>query len=95
MDIRKKLEYIFTMPRVFELDGYKFFFFSNEGNPLEPCHIHVRKSGCLAKLWITDKVDIADNIGFSASELNEIKKMAENNIILITEAWNDFFNGKC
>ena len=49
----------------------------------------------MAKLWITDKVDIADNIGFSASELNEIKKMAENNIILITEAWNDFFNGKC
>ena len=48
MDIRKKLEYIFTMPRVFELDGYKFFFFSNEGNPLEPCHIHVRKS----EIWL-------------------------------------------
>lgn len=83
------------MPKVFEINGFKFFFFSNEGNPLEPCHIHVRKSSCLAKLWITEKVDIADNIGFSASELNEIKKMAENNIILITEAWNDFFNGKC
>ncbi|MBO5116749.1 MAG: DUF4160 domain-containing protein, partial [Treponema sp.] len=40
------------MPKVFEINGFKFFFFSNEGNPLEPCHIHVRKSGCLAKLWI-------------------------------------------
>ena len=95
MDWGYKLQYNQRMPKVFEINGFKFFFFSNEGNPLEPCHIHVRKSGCLAKLWITDKVDIADNIGFSASELNEIKKMAENNIILITEAWNDFFNGKC
>ena len=83
------------MPKVFEINGFKFFFFLYEKNKLVLCHIYVRKSGCLAKLWITDKVDIADNIGFSASELNEIKKMAENNIILITEAWNDFFNGKC
>lgn len=40
------------MPKVFEVYGYKFFFFSNEGSPLEPCHIHVRKNGNLAKFWI-------------------------------------------
>ncbi|HIS66667.1 MAG TPA: DUF4160 domain-containing protein, partial [Candidatus Scatomorpha merdipullorum] len=37
------------MPKVFEIDGFKFFFFSNEGNPQEPCHIHVRKGNGLAK----------------------------------------------
>jgi hypothetical protein len=27
------------MPTVLRIDGYRFFFFSNEGN--EPVHIHV------------------------------------------------------
>lgn len=40
------------MPKVLEINGYKYFFFSNEGNPQEPCHIHVRKAGNLAKFWI-------------------------------------------
>jgi hypothetical protein len=31
VDTARNVEYIFTMPRVFEIDGYKFFFFSNEG----------------------------------------------------------------
>jgi hypothetical protein len=31
------------VPKVFEYGGYKFFFFSNEGEPMEPCHVHVRK----------------------------------------------------
>ena len=31
VDTTRNVEPIFTMPRVFEIDGYKFFFFSNEG----------------------------------------------------------------
>lgn len=54
------------MPAVFCEKGFTFFFFSNEGNPLEPCHIHVRKDGNLAKFWVTDKVSLADSYGFSA-----------------------------
>lgn len=38
-------------------NGYRFFFFSNEGSPLEPCHIHIRKHGALAKFW-TDKENL-------------------------------------
>ncbi|MBQ0052118.1 MAG: DUF4160 domain-containing protein [Treponema sp.] len=83
------------MPKVFEENGFRYFFFSNEGNPLEPCHIHVRKSGKLAKLWVGDTVSLADNIGFSAKELNEILKLAEKNQVKIKEAWNEFFKGKC
>ena len=33
------------MPVVLRLEGFKFFFYSNEGNPQEPAHIHVRKAG--------------------------------------------------
>ena len=62
-------------------------FFFNEGNPLEPCHIHVRKHGALAKYWIGEKVMLADNIGFSAKELREIESIIISNTNLIKEAW--------
>ena len=79
------------MPTVFSEKGYRFFFFSNEGNPLEPCHIHVRKNGSLAKYWVQDKGVLADNIGFTAKELNEISDIINNNTKKIKEAWNGFF----
>lgn len=67
------------------------FFFSNEGSPLEPCHIHVRKQGSLAKFWIKSEVELSDNIGFNAKELKEIKQIISDNVQLIKEAWNEFF----
>ncbi|WP_394700159.1 DUF4160 domain-containing protein [uncultured Parasphingorhabdus sp.] len=33
------------MPKIFEWQGYRFYFYSNEGNPPEPVHIHVRYFG--------------------------------------------------
>ena len=76
------------MPTVLNEKGYRFFFFSNEGNPLEPCHIHVRKDGALAKFWIDKKISVAQNFGFSGKELNEISKIIDSNLTLIKEAWN-------
>lgn len=38
------------MPTVLKIGGYRFFFYSNEGN--EPPHIHVEKSDSLAKFWL-------------------------------------------
>ena len=84
--------YIVYMPSILIENGYRFFFFSNEGNPLEPCHIHVRKHGALAKYWIGEKVMLADNIGFSAKELREIESIIISNTNRIKEAWNGFFS---
>lgn len=83
------------MPKIFETSGYKFFFFSNEGSPLEPCHIHVRKNGNLAKFWINEKAILANNIGFSSVELKEIQKILDGRLVLIKETWNEFFKRKC
>lgn len=80
-----------NMPTVLNENGYRFFFFSNEGNPLEPCHIHVRKTGSLAKFWINDSCSLAENIGFTAKELKEISVIIDKNILKIREAWNGFF----
>ena len=40
------------MPTVFRHDGFRFFFYSNEGDPREPVHINVIKDGGEAKLWL-------------------------------------------
>jgi hypothetical protein len=40
------------MPEVFRDRGFRFFFYSNEGSPLEPIHIHAEKNGNEAKFWL-------------------------------------------
>jgi hypothetical protein len=57
------------MPVVFRFNGIRFHFFSNEGDPLEPVHIHAQRAECLAKIWVHPEIQLADNYGFSASEL--------------------------
>jgi len=79
------------MPVVFVFRGYRFFFFSNEGDPREPVHIHVRKDTKLAKFWIEPDVILADSYGFSARELNNISGMIDNRKDEIVEAWNEHF----
>ena len=79
------------MPVVFVLRGYRFFFFSNEGDPREPIHIHVRKDSKLAKFWIEPDVTLADSYGFSASELNSIARMINNRKSEIEDAWHEHF----
>lgn len=79
------------MPKVFEWNGYKFFFFSNEGDPVEPCHIHVRKGGGIAKYWIDDMVTLDSSWGMTSKELNTLVIKIEEQRELIMERWNEFF----
>jgi Domain of unknown function (DUF4160) len=58
------------MPKIFEWKGYKFFFFSNEGIPAEPCHIHVRKDGNLAKFWVSKTIVLESSWGMTSKDFN-------------------------
>jgi Domain of unknown function (DUF4160) len=80
------------MPVVFRHKGCRFFFFSNEGDPLEPIHIHVQCDDRLAKFWVSPSVDLAESYGFSASELNKLSKLIARKTKLITERWHDHFD---
>jgi hypothetical protein len=71
----------------------RFFFFSNEGNPLEPCHIHVRKAEAIAKFWVLeDGVILAESYGLSSSELQKLHKIIQKNQITIRSAWHEYVN---
>ena len=44
------------MPQVFKVSGYLIFFWTNEGDPLEPIHFHITDSEPTAnctKVWLT------------------------------------------
>jgi len=80
------------MPVVFVLNRFRFFFYSNEGDPREPVHIHVRRDHNLAKFWLNPDVRLADSYGFSAVELNKIRKIIDTRRTEIEDAWNEHFN---
>lgn len=40
------------MPVVFREGGLRYYFFSNEGAPREPPHVHVKGGGRDAKIWL-------------------------------------------
>jgi hypothetical protein len=78
------------MPVVFRRDGFRFFFYSNEGNPREPVHVHVRKGNGMAKFWIAP-VALAASDGFDARTLRELTRMIEAEAALIERTWHDYF----
>ncbi len=60
------------MPIVFRDAGLRYFFFSDEGLPREPRHIHVKGGGKDAKIWVEPEVTIAESYGFNSGELSRI-----------------------
>jgi len=79
------------MPAIFRYKGFRFFFYSNEGNPREPLHVHVRSSEGEAKFWLKPEIMLAESYGFDARTLKELAQAAEQNFELIERTWNDYF----
>lgn len=79
------------MPVILRYQGFKFFFYSNEGSPLEAAHIHVRSADGEAKFWLDPTIQLARNDGFDARTLRELIAVIEENKNLLREAWNDYF----
>ena len=75
------------MPVVFRSGGFRLFFYSDEGTPREPPHIHVRQGDREAKLWLGPGLPH----GFSPRELRDLRKLIEANREQIETAWKEFF----
>ena len=79
------------MPEVFRERGFRFFFYSNEGSPREPMHIHVERGNQEAKFWLNPAVRVAYNDGYDAQTLRELQRLVEANRNRIVRAWNEHF----
>jgi hypothetical protein len=80
------------MPLVFRWKGFRFHFFSNEGDPREPPHVHVTKYGADAKFWLQPEVNVAYNKGFNARTLSVLSGIVEERREEIERAWDEHFS---
>ena len=75
------------MPTIKQIsNSFRFFFFSFACN--EPMHVHVSRENMVCKFWF-EPISLGNNYGFTAKDLNKIRKLIEKNIDLIKEAWNE------
>ncbi len=79
------------MPEVFRWGAYRFFFYSNEGDPREPVHIHVREGSATAKFWVRPEAKKAESHGFSRKVLSQLLSVIEDRAEEIENAWNEHF----
>jgi len=79
------------MPVVLRIDGLRFLFYSNEGDPREPPHVHVLQGRDEAKFWLCPEVSMARNDGFSPSTLNRIQRLVERKRKNLERAWHEYF----
>lgn len=86
------------MPTVFEFLSFKFYFWSNEGQPIEPVHIHISKgrpTENATKYWIHKDGSIErvnNNSQIPEHQLAKIEKFLKNNTDIIVEQWCEHFN---
>ncbi|CDN48768.1 Hypothetical protein NGAL_HAMBI2427_46360 [Neorhizobium galegae bv. orientalis] len=79
------------MPIVFRSGALKFYFYSNEGDPREPVHIHVRGGSANAKIWLEPTIGVAESDGFNSRDLSAIIRLVIDNRSLIKRAWHEHF----
>ena len=74
------------MPQVFKIGSYWVYFWANEGEPIEPIHVHVSQGDPTAnatKIWITSAGKC-----YLCNNNSNIPSVALRNIMRIIEARN-------
>ena len=75
------------MPKI-RIEGYEFFFYSNEG--FEEPHVHVYIDGYQLKFWLTDVVLATQNYQVGAHKINRIAKVIQRHRNTFLGFWHDY-----
>ena len=76
------------MPTVLLIDGFRFFFYSNE---YLPKHIHIEKAEKTAKFNL-ENVELVKSSGFNSTQLKTMRNLVEVNQELLIQKWDEFFS---
>ena len=76
------------MPNIITVNGYRFFFYSNDHLPI---HIHIEKDGKTAKFNL-EPIELVKVKRFNASELRKARILVEENTQLFKQKWNEYFD---
>lgn len=85
------------MPQILRIGPYSIYFWSNEGNPLEPVHVHIsegRANANATKLWITSAgraILCNNNSRISETMLKRLMRIVEANSQDIILEWKKHF----
>lgn len=86
---------VFKLPSLFQVGGYKVYFWSNENS--EPIHVHIgvgKPSPIATKIWLTaSRGCIVANNGsrIPQNELNELLEVVSAQYDMICEEWKNHF----
>jgi hypothetical protein len=79
------------VPNLLRHDGWRFFFYSNEGLPRETPHVHVRSPAGEAKFWLEPEVALADSQGLDARTLRALSAVVDRHRADFLRSWHDYF----
>jgi hypothetical protein len=78
------VRFTWTLPKIFEQEGYSFFFSSNDHAPI---HVHVRRSGGEAVFVVEPEGELRESVGFNVRELSRAEDLIDDHLELIKQKW--------
>jgi len=75
------------MPTILKIDGWRFFFFSDEHTPE---HIHIEKADSYARIEI-ESLLVTDSYNLNSKELKKLLQLVKQHNKELKEAWNEYF----
>jgi uncharacterized protein DUF4160 len=78
------------MPTVLRIGPYRFHFYAGDRD--EPPHVHVESGSQTAKYWL-EPVRLVRSRGFRSQDLNHIRRLVEDNRVLLRREWHEYFEG--
>ena len=77
------------MPTLFNIDGFRFFFYSNDHAPM---YVHVQRGGGEASFEVRDGVvELRESVGLKVSELRRAEEIALEHQAEIERKWHEHF----
>ena len=76
------------MPTVLRIDGYRFFFFSDEHLPR---HIHIEKAECYLRIDL-EKMVVTDHYQISSKEIKRVLALTQKHREKLLGAWDEYFS---
>jgi len=75
-------------PTVFRQGGFRFYFFSREETRM---HVHVQSQNGEAKFWLEPTIELAQHVGLTRYEINEVLRLVQEHRDDIGSAWHKHF----
>ena len=76
------------MPTLFTIEGFRFFFYSNDHAPV---HVHVQHGSGEAAFEIGNEVELRESAGMKIQELRRAEEIVQAHRNEIVEKWHEVF----